>query len=904
MAMLKRQFTATLLIFMFLSSATIAGGEKSLLRLARKALAKGDYANAKIKYNKLLQTITNNNVYFFEAGLAYYNSEIEKEKSLGYFQNSLRLMGNDTLPEVFYYLGRAYHYVNEFDKAIESYKTFRHLIKNDKSGSILNREVDTYIEMCNNGKNYISHENKNIQIKNLGNRVNSIYSEYAPVVKKDESLLIFTARKAANVGQKLYNDNKKFEDIYISRLEDKKNMGFSYSTKFDSSGVYISNKINSKYHDAAIGYNEKEDKLFIYRQNDVWMSELVNGVWNEPIRMNSNINTKGHEPSVFITSDESALYFVSNRPDGTGGRDIWVAVKGNDGEWGEIKNMGSGINTEFDDDAPFLSKDGKTFYFSSRGHRSMGGYDIFKCEKDENGNWSAPQNLGVPFNSSGDDIYYIESDDNTWAYLSSSRAYGAGFMDIYRVQLGCKNIENTEVRGLLVATQREIPLDGKITVTEKESGKVYGPFFADKFTGKYLMVLPPEKTYSLELVSESMPASRPHHEDFTLPKQCEYFQLFQQIDITRFKDTSTKENVQQAYFKNAFFDIKKKADEKYNLDILKEPSEFGNIPQYDLTFTPIMISGNIGNDEMKKAKKIGIFLIDKNKQIVKTTTSDNKGNFSFTGLDPNEKYTLLIKEDDLKISYFGDASNNANKNIIVQGKIEKLTGLKSEIAPLENMDIVLVDGQKKSLNSTVTDKNGNFILSNDASKNPLNPIFADAGFPYRINRNDLDMIYSAYITILDTSGNELNYSEYIDKITYKEEIDSALLAELFEFENIYFDFDKFSLRTKSKEVMDKISAYMVSHKNSRIQIAGHCDWIGTDEYNIVLSENRSISAFNYLLNKGVESSRMNKKWYGESQPAAPNTKPDGTDDPKGRQLNRRVVFKLDIPNVAVFTITP
>ncbi|HYG53247.1 MAG TPA: OmpA family protein, partial [Flavobacteriales bacterium] len=209
-------------------------------------------------------------------------------------------------------------------------------------------------------------------------------------------------------------------------------------------------------------------------------------------------------------------------------------------------------------------------------------------------------------------------------------------------------------------------------------------------------------------------------------------------------------------------------------------------------------------------------------------------------------------------------------------------------------DVVLIDNNKKPVNNTVTDKDGNFSLNNTAVN--LNPLYADLNFPYNINANDLDMIYSAYIATIDSAE---NYSEYIDIIDLPDQ--PELMAQ---FENIYFDFDKYFLRDRSKEILEKISTYMLDHPDANIEIAGHCDWMGTDEYNVVLSENRTISAFNYLLNKGVGTNRMRKLWYGETRPAAANNKPDGTDDPVGRQLNRRAEFKLNVPGMAVFTITP
>src|SRR5690606_38322888 len=134
-------------------------------------------------------------------------------------------------------------------------------------------------------------------------------------------------------------------------------------------------------------------------------------------------------PSISLSNDNKTLFFVAIRKDGFGGKDIYSATLNEQGEWDKVKNLGENINTLYDEDAPFLSNDGKTLYFSSRGHDGIGGFDIFKSELI-NGNWSTPINLGIPYNSPADDIFYIQTTENE-GYFASSRKNGWGDMDIY-----------------------------------------------------------------------------------------------------------------------------------------------------------------------------------------------------------------------------------------------------------------------------------------------------------------------------------------------------------------------------------------------------------------------------------------------------------------------------------------
>ncbi len=298
-------FFVTLLITNVTYSQSKA--EKKLLKKARKELAIANYPGAKSNYEELLKLAPTNSEYLFEAGLAYYNSRLGIDKAIEHFENSQANFNGDTIAETLYYLGRAYQYKGDFDKAITQYKLFKNYLENNDFGVTLNRDVDRYIAMCNNGKGYVGSTRKDISVINLGDKVNTIFPEYAPVITKDESLMLFTGRKVGSTGGKFYNDDKYYEDIYITTFDGE---NWVEATKADSTNKYLSEKINSKWHDAAISFSADENKLFIYRKNDVWVSERNNGKWQEPIRLNKNINSKGHEPSAY-----TCLLYTSDAAD-------------------------------------------------------------------------------------------------------------------------------------------------------------------------------------------------------------------------------------------------------------------------------------------------------------------------------------------------------------------------------------------------------------------------------------------------------------------------------------------------------------------------------------------------------------------------------------------------------------
>ncbi len=874
-----------------------AGEEKKLLKNARKELSKGNYKEAKSLYNELLTVAPDNPEYHFEAGLTYYNSNVEKEKSVKYFENALQKSSEDTIAEIFYYLGRSYQYSGQFEKAIKSYNDFKDFIISNDDGVVLSRDVDRFIEMCNNALIYQGNYNKDITVENMKEEINSTGSEYASVVNKDETVMIYTARKESNVGNKFYHDSKEYEDIYISVREGE---NWTFSTKFDSSNVYISKDINSKYHDAAIAYNQAEDKLYIYRKNHVWVSEKGdNDKWTAPVKMNKNVNSGTHEPSVFITKDEKTLYVTSTDNEaGIGGRDIFVSHKNDDGTWGELELLPGNINTVYDEDAPYISDDGKTMYFASNGHATMGGYDIFKTELQDDSTWSDPVNLGVPINSPGDDIYYVVDNDGISAYMSSSRMGGYGDMDIYHLLLECKSIENTEIKGQLLAGSPAFPIGNKIVIKDSD-GNLVNTFDVDAETGKYLMVLQPENTYTMEIetVDRFKNPVRNHKQEFTLPKQCDPFPLYQEVVINRKKDEENKKYIQEALFQNAFFNVEDTVRKLYNI-----ANDGSGLKELPIDSNQLNIAGNIKFNEVLKVEEgVRVYLVNENKQIIRQVETDENGAFLFRNLDQEQNYSVFIDEEDLKTQYYGVSSSNNQNGIIVKGDVKYVYPFSNISNSADSLLVLLADENKKTVNFTRTDQEGNWTLDNL----PNDPAIVEAlkldneSLSYQMNNNELDYAVSAFIQTIDTENTDLSYTEYLDVIEWDWSDDTTGPGtDGIAFENIYFDFDKYFLRSKSKEILDNIYRYMDENPEVSIVMDGHTDWFGTDAYNVVLSKNRSTSAMNYLVQKGIDKSRIEIKWHGESQPAVPNANPDGSDNKENRQLNRRVMFTINTGDMA------
>jgi outer membrane protein OmpA-like peptidoglycan-associated protein len=543
-------------------------------------------------------------------------------------------------------LGDAYHIHSEFDKAIKSYETYKSQLLLYKSTDAVNlKEADRKIEMCTTAKELIASP-VNVKIENMGKNINSIYADYSPVLTADQQTMVFTSRREGSTGGLRDEDHLFFEDIYISHFEK--------GTWLPAEN--IGPPINTNGNEATVGISPDGQEILIYKDDNgdgnIYSTTLHGDVWSTPVKLNANINSKYWEPSAFISADGHFIYFSSNRPGGYGGRDLYVSEKTEKGDWGKAVNMGPLINTEFDEDAPFIHPDGITLFFSSNGHKTMGGFDIFSSTLSDDGTqWQAPVNVGYPINSPDDDIFYVVSPDKTKAYYSSFKEGGFGEKDNYMITFpDQKKAPLTLLSGIVKDPYGKVPQDIEITVTDNETGKIAGIYRPNSLSGKYSFILTPGKNYNISYEAEG---SLFYSENRTIDKKTNYYEIYRAIHLP-----------------------------------------------------PIVV------------------------------------------------------------------------------------------------------GSKVVLN------------------------------------------------------------------------------------NIFFDFEKASLRPISNVELRNMVRFLNKYPKLVVEISGYTDSKGTAEYNMRLSEQRANSVVEYLTDKGIDKDRLQAKGYGATSPAAPNQNVNGTDDPEGRQLNRRVEMKI------------
>lgn len=427
-------------------------------------------------------------------GRAYLNSN-QKLKALAHLEKSL-LLDPHLDQEIHLYLGQAYQLHMMWDKAIEEFQTYtKNIPENDED----NRKIlAKKIAECNNGKELAKKPLK-VKIENL-EVLNTPFAEYGPIISADESVMIFTSRRENTTGGgKDPFVNQFYEDIYISHS----------SNGSWASPENVGPPVNTNTHNGAIGLSVDGQKLFVYVDDrgdgNIYVSQLKGSQWQHPKKMDKNINSVYRESSASFSPDEKTIYFVSNKhEDNLGDRDIYYSKIDDHGKWGKPVNLGPGINTEYGEEGAFMHPDGKTLFFSSQGHNSMGGYDIFMTVFDEaGGTWSKPENLGAPLNTPDDDVFMVLSADSKHGYYTSIRGEGKGEKDIYRATF-LEDIMNKNVALVKgkVTDEKGNSLGTIITVKNKSTGETVGTFESNSATGKYLISLPSGKNYILEAAAE------------------------------------------------------------------------------------------------------------------------------------------------------------------------------------------------------------------------------------------------------------------------------------------------------------------------------------------------------------------------------------------------------------------
>ena len=419
-----RVFWVLLFVLLFESIAAqqFVKSEKPDPKFAKLCMHFHNYYDALNEYDRLRKSDPDNLLYRYNSGICHLMLNKDKSKAIPEFLWVIEQEKHDD--QVWYYLGQAYLVTGDYDKAIEAFTKFQSLVEEDKNRIPASR----MIEMCNNAKKAISHP-VSTEITNLGKHINTKYPEFNPYVPANETMLIFNAQRKSGYR---YEDGYYASDLYISYFK----FGRYRRTK------RFSSVINSQDIEEVVGFTTNAATMFVYTKEKFNRKEnlMITHKRGKAYRPMKEVVIPGFEKvtktSASLTPSGRYIYFVAKTDDGVGGKDIYVSKKLPNGEWAEPKLADSIINTIYNEEYPYFAPDGKTFFFASEGHNSMGGYDLFRCTYDEKtGKFTEPQNLGYPINTSMDDMTIALSESMRYAYIASLREGGFGDLDLYRVVL-------------------------------------------------------------------------------------------------------------------------------------------------------------------------------------------------------------------------------------------------------------------------------------------------------------------------------------------------------------------------------------------------------------------------------------------------------------------------------------
>lgn len=416
----------SILLFIFFSCSPL----KKYLSKAEDARLKGNLYQAEKSFRKAHSLDSNNYAANVWLGTTLSEYMGKYDEALPFLEKAERISPKDTVEDIFNSLALAYHYQEKYDKALFNYSKMKRYKVNDEDDKFFQLTLDKNYKDCKYAREHqIVSPMSSVYIANLGSKINTKYPEYVPVIMPNNELLFTSKRQDTKEEKYNPNDGKYFESMYISKWENNQYTGVRRYTVPDL-------LMKSKYkrgHESVISVSSDGKILYVFRDGKIF-EYLTEKTEIDASKLSKTINFNYYQNHAYLSNDGKILLFTSEEGiNGVGGNDIYITRKQGDGSWSSPENIGKSINTIYDEDSPFLSDDGKTLYFSSKGHDGFGGFDIYKSELESNGTWSKPINLGRPINSVAHDIFYTVDRKDSSAYFSSNRSGGKGDMDIYKI---------------------------------------------------------------------------------------------------------------------------------------------------------------------------------------------------------------------------------------------------------------------------------------------------------------------------------------------------------------------------------------------------------------------------------------------------------------------------------------
>jgi outer membrane protein OmpA-like peptidoglycan-associated protein len=719
-------------------------------------------------------------------------------ESAGFLLESLPGVADD------YYLqlGYAYQARQEYDKALDAFKNYNKTLSRWARKEFL-PSYNQLVSECEFGARN-ARDSVPAFVINLGPTVNSYYDEYGAIENSRRNRIFYTSRRP-----------DRLPDVPGGRDEfDERVMEASYVKNEAAEGVEVP-RLNNRYHNGVAGISQNEDFLFVYhgkkRGGQILIADITGKRIPRPDRISSRIDHKIFKETSFTETSDGRVFFVSDKRNGKGRKDIWTAQRRGHGRFFRPENLKSVINTPFDEEAVLVSFDGNTLYFASNGHPGFGGFDIYKSTRNRDGEWMTPVNMGQPFNSPQDDLFFFPTSDSLVALISSSRPEGYGGLDLYEIRNDPRI--PFSIAGVVADKETGDPLYAKVSVVDTLKKNQIIAAYTDSISGEYFIALKDIGNYALQAGAEG------------------YKMKMAGVAAPRKRNAAV----------NLDFDLNK----------LKHP---------------YTLKGAITDVDTREPVQAEIVFKPLNKDVVahRTFSDKHSGSYSITfedkfnlnmSVSANNYYTfsedLLLKN---KVGTMEEKNIKLEKSVIaytLSGKVvEEKTNkpVPAELAlfkPEENnaFKVLYADSVSGKYSLTVYHP-GPFLLEVN-------------GDGYFFNNMPLQFHPDTTLKVKNIVMQPMSKG-------------ASIVAE-----NILFTTGKATLRAESYPELNRLARLLHQNTSVKIEVSGHTDNTGSASLNKKLSRARALSVKRYLESQGIEENRIEYEGYGFDRPIAPNTTSDG-----------------------------
>ncbi len=758
----------------------------------------GTHDEALKYYLRLHEYYTNDPALNYKIAACYLGGS-NKKAALQYLLSSEPSVAKD----YYFLLGKAYQYNYQYTEAREAFeKHFELQNKWNRKGK-LNQLMQQKRE-CTFGQVALQ-DSTPVFIFNLGPVVNTYYDDYGAVNVSEDSLFYFTSRRPDKEPSRRVSRFKFNEQIILAEgsLQDDPTLAQSLKG------------LRGKKHYAVAGYDHQQDLLYYYkgkkRTGEIYTTDVVKGKAKKRKSLNGAVNHIAYKETSIAIDDNGMAYFISDRRGGEGGKDIWYCKKKGKNRYARRRNIGDLINTPFDEECVYVTPNGKTLYFSSNGHDGMGGFDVFKSEKQENGTWGEPINLGYPINSPSDELFYRTTQNPDIALYSAVRADGHGGLDIYKI-IKDNRIPFT-LSGVVTDQKSQDPLQASLNVFDLETNELVASAVSDSISQLYSMAFEDVSNYFIQVDAEG------------------YESLGDTIICPTERHAELIMN--------------------FELNKLKSPFTIRGYVRDSATYEPVLAT-------------INCYDAVADTLLTRQVTNEENGKYSVTFAD---KYLLRIEisaedyftlKDSINTQFIDSAYIKRTYDLVSSKTLYYLDGKVQAEGMAETVDASLLfyqSGEAYPFEATDTDSLGMYKV-----------VFDSAG-PFEVEvKSEGYFFINDSIQFLETDS----LHKTVDFTLKKMQRGAKIVVE-----NILFNSGKTSLQPTSFAQLDKLANLLNENRDIRIEVSGHTDNTGSATVNKKLSKARALAVRNYLITKGVEEERLEYEGYGLDQPIAPNNTAEG-----------------------------